>query len=172
MMNHSEKERTCSKIAGRYGSSSVVRRSSTSPPWKAGNVVGLYLGASPSFPAQRLRYRLDLTDGDSLAVALGGCGPVTMSSTQALMEEPGTVSGLDPAEQVGNQYHLNASQSARSAARRGFERHVVLLQGPKGLRRTPRARTGGRRGIRSPLQKASNFYYDQEDLVRETVRPA
>lgn len=126
------------------------------------DVIGLSRRA-PDFRAARW-ISADLTDGDSLAAALADVGPVSHVVYAALMEEPELVGGWTSAEQVGTNTRMlrNLLDALPSAS----ERHVVLLQGTKayGVHHGP-YRMPARES--DPRFIASNFYYDQEDLVRE-----
>jgi nucleoside-diphosphate-sugar epimerase len=132
---------------------------STQKDWQ---VIGLSR-RKPEFPAERW-ISADLADPDALAAALAGVGQVSHIVYAALMEEPELVSGWTSADQVGTNTAMLRNLLDALPAR--SDRHLVLLQGTKayGVHHGP---------YRMPAREfdprfiASNFYYDQEDLVRE-----
>ncbi|WP_420410272.1 SDR family oxidoreductase [Hoeflea sp.] len=132
---------------------------STQEGW---DVIGLSR-RQPDFPAERW-IAADLADTEGLKATLAGIGPVTHVVYAALIEEPELVSGWTSAEQVGaNTLML---RNLLDALPETSARHLVLLQGTKayGVHHGP-YRMPARES--DPRFIASNFYYDQEDLVRE-----
>jgi nucleoside-diphosphate-sugar epimerase len=125
-------------------------------------VIGLSR-RKPDFPTERW-ISADLSDRDALPAALAGVGPVSHVVYAALMEEPELVSGWTSSDQVGTNTMM--LRNLLDALPTGPGRHIVLLQGTKayGVHHGP-YRMPARES--DPRFIASNFYYDQEDLVRE-----
>lgn len=127
------------------------------------------LGLSRRHPEQETRagwIATDLLDEASLGTALSSHPDITHIVYAALQEEASLVSGWTSDAQIGrNTLMLKNLLDALKTADCRFT-HLTLLQGTKaygvhhGSYRMP-ARESDPRFI------ASNFYYDQEDLVRE-----
>lgn len=112
---------------------------------------------------------LDLLDRQACARALGELGPVTHVVYAALQEKPGLVEGwLDPELMAVNRRMLENLLDAVAGGPSGGNAlaHVSLLQGTKAYgAHVGRMRVPGReRDARHPH---ANFYWHQEDLLRE-----
>lgn len=119
----------------------------------------------PDFDTDADWIAADLKDQNGLAAALRGAGDVTHVVYAALQEEAALLSGWNAETQIStNLVMLRNLLDALEESGRQI-RHITLLQGTKaygihhGTYRIP-ARESDPRFI------ASNFYYEQEDLLR------
>jgi nucleoside-diphosphate-sugar epimerase len=109
---------------------------------------------------------LDLTDAAACAAAAPGLAKVTHVMFAALYELPELVAGWrDPRQMTVNEAMLRNLLDALQPAARGL-RHITLMQGTKAY--------GGHvepapvpAKERSPRHRHENFYWLQEDLLRE-----
>lgn len=108
---------------------------------------------------------LDLLDAEACRARLADLGPITHVVFAALQEKPGLVAGwLDP-----EQMDINGRMLANlldGVASSGTLVHVSLLQGTKAYgAHVGRMKVPGRE--REPRHAHENFYWLQEDLLRE-----
>ena len=128
------------------------------------DVIGLSRRKPEGFTGARW-IAVDLLKADTLHSAIAQAGPVSHVVYCALFEEPGLVHGWTAESQIQtNLTMLSNLLDALCMADSGL-RHLTLLQGTKayGVHHGPYkmpARESDPRFI------ASNFYYEQEDLVR------
>lgn len=108
---------------------------------------------------------LDLLDGDGCRSRLADLPPITHMVYAALQEKPGLVEGwFDPELMETNRRMLEHVLAAAEAG--GALEHVALLQGTKAYgAHVGRMRVPGRE--REPRHPHDNFYWHQEDLLRE-----
>jgi nucleoside-diphosphate-sugar epimerase len=112
---------------------------------------------------------VDLTDPDQCAAAVGGLGEVTHLVYAALYEKPGLVQGwLEDDQMEVNRRMLENLLGPLLAAAPDLQ-HVSLLQGTKayGVHVTPSPVPARERWPRHPHR---NFYFLQEDLLRDAQR--
>ena len=154
-------ERKVALVAGASGVSGEVSSitSRASADW---DVIGL--ARSPSDAVGRARFlSVDLLD------------PVTArQARRAAQRHPRLLCGVPGAahrKRAGRGQHRDATQPGRGGrgGRAGTPAHVNLMEGPKptaanlGLTRRPRRKS-------DPRHLPPNFYYDQEDFLRERQR--
>lgn len=113
---------------------------------------------------------LDLLDAEACRETLAALPPITHVVFAALQEKPGLVAGWFDAEQMELNrrmlLHLLEGVEARGALR-----HVSLLQGTKAYgAHVGRMKVPGRE--REPRHPHENFYWLQEDLLRERAAAA
>ena len=108
---------------------------------------------------------LDLMDAETCRRVLGDLPPMTHVVYAALYEKPGLIEGwYDPEQMETNRQMLANLLEAAEAS--GRVRHVSLLQGTKAYgAHVGRMRVPGRE--RSSRHPHDNFYWLQEDLLRE-----
>jgi nucleoside-diphosphate-sugar epimerase len=110
---------------------------------------------------------LDLTDTASCADAAAALRPVTHLVYAALFELPGLVEGWRNARQIAtNDRMLRNLLGPLLRAAPGL-RHVTLLQGTKAYGVHVRPLAVPAREGRSELRQQANFYWQQEDYLRE-----
>ena len=125
----------------------------------------------PDLPANVRHLPVDLTDAAACRHALGGLSSVTRVVFAALYEKPDLVAGwLDPEQMAVNEAMLRNLLGALEPAAPGLA-HVTLLQGTKayGAHVEP-ARVPAKE--RWPRHPHPNFYWLQEDLLRERASRA
>jgi nucleoside-diphosphate-sugar epimerase len=154
-------------IAGATGlvGAAAVEHFAALPGWR---VVALSR-RRPPLPAGARHLALDLTDGRACTAAGGALAEVTHVLFAALYEKPDLVAGWrDPEQMAVNEAMLKNLLDALEPAARGL-RHVSLLQGTKayGAHIEP-ARVPAKE--RWPRHRHENFYWLQEDLLRERQR--
>lgn len=113
---------------------------------------------------------LDLRDGRAVAAAIHELPPVSHLVYAAAHERPGLVAGWsDPQQMATNRSMLDNVLTPLAA--RGDLRHVTLMQGTKayGVHLHP-IRLPARE--RHPRDEHPNFYWLQEDLLRERAASA
>ncbi len=108
---------------------------------------------------------LDVTDGAATAAALGGLTGVTHLVYAAAYEKPSLVAGWSDPEQMATNRRMLAHVLTPLAATGTLE-HVTLMQGTKayGVHLHPIPVPARERQPRDPHE---NFYWHQEDLMRE-----
>ncbi|PKW25977.1 SDR family oxidoreductase [Phycicoccus duodecadis] len=111
---------------------------------------------------------VDLRDSGAVAEALAEAGPVTHVVYAALYEQPDLVAGWQDAEQIATNRAMLANVLAGLRAAGAPLRHVSLMQGTKayayhvGPMRVPAKES-------RPRVEHDNFYWAQEDLLREAA---
>ncbi len=113
---------------------------------------------------------LDLTDGPATAAALAAVDGVSHLVHAAAYEKPGLVAGWsDPEQMATNRRMLDHVLTPLAAA--GSLEHVTLMQGTKayGVHLHPIPVPARERAPRDPHE---NFYWHQEDLMRERAERA
>ena len=108
---------------------------------------------------------LDLLDAKACGATLSALPPMTHVVFAALQEKPGLIEGwFDPEQMEINRRMLeNLLEGVESG---GALEHVSLLQGTKAYgAHVGRMRVPGRE--RAPRHEHANFYWLQEDLLRE-----
>ncbi len=123
----------------------------------------------PTLPAGARHLALDLADARACAGARGELADVTHVLFAALYEKPDLVAGWrDPEQMAVNEAMLRNLLDALEPAAPGL-RHIALLQGTKayGSHIEP-ARVPAKE--RWPRHRHENFYWLQEDLLRERQR--
>ncbi len=144
------------------GASGVVGRAAldtyaADESWK---VTGLSR-KRPAMDGRTAWLEADLLGGDGLRDGVAAAGPFSHVVYAALQEETDLVSGWTSQHQIGR----NAAMLGRLLDAVGPFEHLTLLQGTKaygvhhGAYRMPAKES-------DPRFIASNFYYEQEDLVR------
>ena len=151
-------------IAGASGvvGAAAVEHFSALPDW---NVVALSRRPSP-LPEGVRHLSLDLADAAACAAAAPSLSEVTHVLFAALYELPELVAGWrDPRQMAVNEAMLRNLLDALQAGARGL-RHITLMQGTKAY--------GGHvepapvpAKERWPRHSHANFYWLQEDLLRE-----
>jgi len=134
-----------------------------------GDVVGLSR-RSPDFATRAQFVSADLTDARSCRDALKIHADITHVVFAALHERPALVRGWTEADQVRvNVDMLRNLLDAVEAAAPSFQ-HFALIHGGKayGVHLGPPPRVPSRES--DPRTMPPNFYYDQEDLLRERQR--
>lgn len=116
---------------------------------------------------ERLRHiAVDLRDASAVAEALRSAGPFTSVVYAALYEKPSLVSGWTDAEQIATNRAMFAHVLA--GLELSPDLHVSVLQGTKAygyhLGRIPIPAKEN-----SPRVEHPNFYWEQEDLLREAA---
>jgi nucleoside-diphosphate-sugar epimerase len=151
-------------IAGASGvvGSAAVEHFASLPDWQ---VVALSRRPVP-LPAGVRHVSVDLTDASACRQAMGGLADTTHLFYAALYEKPDLVAGWrDPEQMAVNEAMLRNTLDALQASAPGL-RHVTILQGTKAY--------GGHVEPapvpckeRWPRHRHENFYWLQEDLLRE-----
>jgi nucleoside-diphosphate-sugar epimerase len=112
----------------------------------------------------------DLTDARSCSEIFSGFGNVTHVIYAALYERPGLIAGWRDAEQIAvNDRMLRNLMDPLEKAARGLA-HVCLLQGTKAYGVHVRPMKFPAREGRSEMREQPNFYWNQEDYLREKQR--
>lgn len=125
--------------------------------------------AEPGCPAEWVQ--ADLMDRQTLASDLHELGPITHVVYAALQEEPDLITGWSESTQISANVEMLRNLLDALAQNRQDIEHLTLLQGTKaygihhGTYKIP-ARESDPRFI------ASNFYYDQEDLLKARSKDA
>lgn len=128
------------------------------------DVVGLSRRLPPRFGSIPHR-SVDLTDGSATADAIADLGDVTHLVYAALFEKPGLIPGWRERDQMDTNSTMLANLLEPLTARANLQ-HVSLLQGTKayGAHVEP-MKVPGRE--RSPRHEHENFYWLQEDYLRD-----
>lgn len=114
---------------------------------------------------------LDLADADAARAALAGLTDVTQIVFAALHEEPDLVTGwTSPAHVERNAAMLRNTLEPILAGGAPHLRHVTLLQGPKAYGGHVRSLRPGSREDRDEDRTIPNFYWAQEDYLRDRQR--
>jgi len=109
----------------------------------------------------------DLTDAHSCSEIFGAFGDVTHVIYAALYERPGLIAGWRDEEQIAiNDRMLQNVMEPLEKAARGLA-HVCLLQGTKAYGSHVRPMKVPAREGRSEMREQPNFYWNQEDYLRE-----
>ena len=112
----------------------------------------------------------DLTDARSCSEMLGALSEVTHVIYAALHERPGLIAGWRDQEQIAiNERMLQNLMEPLGKAARGLA-HVCLLQGTKAYGVHVRPMQIPAREGRSEMREQPNFYWNQEDYLREKQR--
>ena len=112
----------------------------------------------------------DLTDQRACAEVFSGLASVTHVIYAALYERPGLVAGWRDPEQIAvNDRMLRNLMEPLEKAARGLA-HISLLQGTKAYGVHVRPMKFPAREGRSEMREEPNFYWNQEDYLRETQR--
>ena len=112
----------------------------------------------------------DLTDTASCVRIFGGLGHVTHVIYAALHERPGLIEGWRDAEQIAiNDHMLRNLMEPLEMAAPGLS-HVCLLQGTKAYGSHVRPMKIPAREGRSEMREQPNFYWNQEDYLRDKQR--
>ena len=112
----------------------------------------------------------DLTDARSCSEIFGAFGDVTHVIYAALYERPGLIAGWRDEEQIAiNDRMLQNVMEPLEKAARGLA-HVCLLQGTKAYGSHVRPMKVPAREGRSEMREQPNFYWNQEDYLREKQR--
>lgn len=159
-------------IAGASGlvGHAAVQRFAALPDW---DVIGVSRRIPSGLAGARL-LSLDLTDAAACATTFGAMGNVTHVVYAALIEQPGLLPGwLDDATIAQNGRMLTNLFEPLLLAATKLE-HVSLLHGTKayGIHHP----AIGRAGVKNPLREREprrphpNFYFVQEDYLRERQR--
>jgi len=112
----------------------------------------------------------DLIDARSCADVFGALGQVTHVIYAALYERPDLIAGWCDAEQIAiNDRMLRNLMDPLESAAKGLA-HVCLLQGTKAYGVHVRAMKFPAREGRSEMREQPNFYWNQEDYLREKQR--
>ena len=117
---------------------------------------------APDFPTRARFLQLDLTDREDCRRQLGQLGGVTHIVYAALYEKPDLIAGWRDDEQIETNTRMLANVLDFVVP----ARHFTLLQGTKayGAHLAPMRLPGKESDPRHP---GANFYWSQEDLVRE-----
>jgi nucleoside-diphosphate-sugar epimerase len=113
---------------------------------------------------------VDLREAPAVMTALERCPPITNLAYTAVYEKPGLVAGWSDQEQMEiNRAMLD--HVLRPALTRGSLQQVTIMQGTKayGVHLHPIPLPARERQTRDPHE---NFYWYQEDLLRNVARPA
>ncbi|MFM9941736.1 MAG: SDR family oxidoreductase [Hyphomicrobiaceae bacterium] len=112
----------------------------------------------------------DLDDRDACQRTFGGMDRITHVVYAALYEAPGLVAGWQEAEQIARNDRMlrNLMDPLLGAAK--SLRHVSLLQGTKAYGVHVRPMAVPAREGRSEARDIPNFYWNQEDYLRERQR--
>ena len=112
----------------------------------------------------------DLTDRAQCAPVFDAMKDVTHVVYAALYEKPGLVAGWRDAEQIATNDHMqrNLLDALEPAAKR--LQHVTLLQGTKAYGVHVRPMQVPAREGRSEMRSLPNFYWNQEDYLRDKQR--
>jgi nucleoside-diphosphate-sugar epimerase len=112
----------------------------------------------------------DLTDARACAEVFGRLGEVTHVIYAALYERPDLIEGWRDAEQIAvNDRMLRNVMEPLESVARGLV-HVSLLQGTKAYGVHVRPMKVPAREGRSDMREQPNFYWNQEDYLREKQR--
>ncbi len=112
----------------------------------------------------------DLADARACHETFSALGRVTHVIYAALFEKPGLIAGWSDAEQIAvNDRMLRNLMQPLAAAARGLV-HVSLLQGTKAYGSHIRPMQYPAREGRSDMREQPNFYWNQEDYLREKQR--
>jgi nucleoside-diphosphate-sugar epimerase len=112
----------------------------------------------------------DLTDARACADVFGALANVTHIIYAALYEQPQLVAGWSDSEQIAiNDRMLRNLMGPLERAARGLA-HVSLLQGTKAYGSHVRPMQFPAREGRSEMREHPNFYWNQEDYLREKQR--
>ena len=112
----------------------------------------------------------DLTDQRACAEVFSGLASVTHVIYAALYERPGLVAGWRDPEQIAvNDRMLRNLMEPLEKAAHGLA-HISLLQGTKAHGVHVRPMKFPAREGRSEMREEPNFYWNQEDYLRETQR--
>jgi nucleoside-diphosphate-sugar epimerase len=112
----------------------------------------------------------DLTDAHACNEVFSTLGQVTHVIYAALYEKAGLIAGWVDAEQIAvNDRMLRNLMEPLEKAARGLT-HVSLLQGTKAYGSHVRPMTYPAREGRSDMREQPNFYWNQEDYLREKQR--
>ncbi len=151
-------------IAGASGvvGAAAVEHFAALPDWQ---VLAVSRRPSP-LPAGAVHLRLDLSDAAACRAAAADLSDVTHVMFAALFELPDLVAGWrDPRQMSVNEAMLRNLLDALEGSAKGL-RHISLMQGTKAY--------GGHvepapvpAKERSPRHRHENFYWLQEDLLRE-----
>lgn len=118
-------------------------------------------------PASVVHVAIDLTDRAACEAAFGAMHHITHVVYAAVYEKPGLVGGWVDQEQMQTNLHMlrNVVEPLETAAR-GL-RHITILQGGKayGIHLDPHIKVPARE--RWPRHPHDNFYWLQEDFLRE-----
>ena len=141
----------------------AVEHFSGRPDWR----VTALSRRAPNFETTATFLSVDLMDRAACLKTLAPLGGLTHVVYAALFEQGSVVKGWVEGEQVRINLEMFANLlDAVEAAAPGL-RHVTLMQGGKayGVHLGPQTRVIARES--DPRTMPPNFYYDQEDLVRE-----
>lgn len=117
-------------------------------------------------------FAADLDDRGACAAIVSGMTGVTHVVYAALYEAPGLIAGWREAEQIArNDRMLRNLMDPLLEAAKGL-RHVSLLQGTKAYGVHVRPMQVPAREGRSEARDIPNFYWNQEDYIRERQRGA
>jgi nucleoside-diphosphate-sugar epimerase len=112
----------------------------------------------------------DLTDARACAEVFGTFADVTHVIYAALYERPGLIAGWRDEEQIAiNDLMLRNLMEPLEKAARGLA-HICLLQGTKAYGVHARPMKVPAREGRSDMRELPNFYWNQEDYLREKKR--
>jgi len=139
----------------------------------AGDVARKVIAVSRRQPDETFGARFvaaDLTDAPSCAEVFGAFGDVTHVIYAALFERPGLIAGWRDAEQIAinDRMMRNLMEPLEKAAK--SLAHVSLLQGTKAYGVHVRPMKVPAREGRSEMREQPNFYWNQEDYLREKQR--
>jgi len=157
-------------IAGATGlvGETALHRFAALRGWEA---IAVSRRAPEPAPGGRFRHvAVDLTDAEACRAAFGGLSEVTHVVYAALFEKPGLIAGWREADQMQtNLAMLRNLMEPLTRASSGLK-HVTLLQGTKayGAHVKPNVPIPARE--RAPRDPHENFYWLQEDYLRETAR--
>jgi len=150
------------------GASGLVGEAAVAAFAEAGWDVIALSRRAPEPVAGRVRHlAVDLTDAAACRNALGGLRDLTHVVYAALFEKPGLLAGWREADQMETNRAMLANLLAALAA--SPLRHVTLLQGTKAYGAHLRQKLPIPARERAPRDPHANFYWLQEDLLRETA---
>jgi nucleoside-diphosphate-sugar epimerase len=109
----------------------------------------------------------DLTDTRACAEVFATLGQVTHLVYAALHEKPGLIAGWVDAEQIAVNDRMLRNLMEPLAKAAGGLTHVSLLQGTKAYGSHVRPMKYPAREGRSEMREQPNFYWNQEDYLRE-----
>ena len=149
------------------GASGVVGRSAAEAFAASGRYRTVMLSRRPPDPAVAAPHlAVDLADARALDAALAGQPPVSHVVYAALQERPDLVAGWRAGQQIADNRSLFAGLLDALHRHAPQLRHVSLLQGTKAYgAHVRRMRIPGRED--GPRDPHANFYWEQEDLLRE-----
>jgi nucleoside-diphosphate-sugar epimerase len=121
----------------------------------------------PNFPTRAAFLSIDLMDGRACREGLAGLSDVTHVVYAALHEQGDVVRGWTEGDQVRVNREMFANLLDAVEAVAPNLRHVTLMQGGKayGVHLGPQQRVIAKES--DPRTMPPNFYYDQEDHIRE-----